>query len=850
MPTVYTYEVVPRLPQKLSTLMDIAYNIWWTWNHDAIALFRRIDRDKWEEYNHNPVLLLGRISQARLEELANDDGFTSHLERVYKDLQTYLNNKGWYHKHYGDTNDLIAYFSMEFGLTECLPIYSGGLGVLSGDTMKSASDLGLPFVGVGLAYQQGYFRQYLNIDGWQQEQYPTNDFFNLPMKPVYNAEGNLVKAPIWFPHRTVMMQLWLVQIGRVPLYLLDTNCPENDPADRKITDTLYGGDQEMRIQQEVVLGIGGIRMLEALNLTPTVCHMNEGHSAFLTLERIRLLREKTGLKYYEAREAIGSANVFTTHTPVPAGFDIFGPALMEKYMRDYPERIELSKKAFYALGRKDPENQEEGFNMAMLAGRQASYINGVSKLHAEVTREMWKDQWRDIPRNEIPIHAITNGVHLRGWLSREMADLLDTYLGSQWHEDPDDKSIWKRIEQIPDEELWRNHVRRRERLVAYTRRRMVDQLRRRGANRTELDEALEVLSPNALTIGFARRFATYKRANLILRNPERLRRLLLSEDRPIQIIFAGKAHPKDVHGKELIKQIIHFAREGNVRKRFVFLEDYDLSMARYLVQGVDVWLNNPRRPLEASGTSGMKVAANGGLNLSVLDGWWDEGYTPDVGWAIGKGEDYTDYATQDHVEGNALYNLLENEIVPLYYEMSSDRLPRRWIQMMKRSLMELVPYFNTHRMVEEYTEKFYRPALARYHRLSANQFEKSRELAAWKAKIGKHWKEIAITRVEWDKSRIFQVGDQLSVKVEMNLGTLEPQDVAVEIYIGALNENGEITQGQTVQLINGSRLESGLYLYHREIPCSASGRQGFGVRVLPAHEDLVTNFDLGVITWA
>ncbi|MDP8224735.1 MAG: alpha-glucan family phosphorylase [Candidatus Lernaella stagnicola] len=850
MPTIYKYEIVPKLPDKISSLLEIAYNLWWTWHHDAIVLFRRVDRDLWEDLNHNPVLMLGRVSQARLEELANDDGFLAHLNRVYVALQVYLNSKGWYQKKYGANGNRFAYFSMEFGLSESLPVYSGGLGVLAGDTLKSASDLGLPLVAVGLAYQQGYFRQYLNVDGWQQEQYPTNDFFNLPMKPVFDAEGQRVKVPIWFPHRTVQVQLWRVLVGRVTLYLLDTNCDENHPDDRKITDTLYGGDQEMRIQQEVVLGIGGIRALHAMDIYPTICHMNEGHSAFLTLERIRQLTESSDLEFSEAREAIGSANVFTTHTPVPAGFDIFGPELMEKYLRDYPARVGLSKKAFLALGRLDPNNNEEGFNMALLAGKHASFINGVSKLHAVVTREMWKNQWEGVPVHEIPIHAITNGVHLRTWLSREMVDLLDTYLGSEWHEDPENEAVWRRIAQIPDEEIWRVHIRRRERLVGFARRCLQQHLLKRGASRSELDEAKEVLNPNILTIGFARRFATYKRATLILRNPDRLRRLLLHSERPIQFIFAGKAHPKDVHGKELIKQLVHFARESHVRRRLVFLENYDISVARYLVQGVDVWLNSPRRPLEASGTSGMKAAANAALNVSVLDGWWDEAYQPEVGWAIGAGEDYDDFAEQDHIEANALYNLLENEIVPTFYDIDADRLPRRWIAMMKKSMMELVPYFNTHRMVQNYTEEFYQPAFERYQRLTADGYRRAKDLAAWKTKLFKYWQEVKITDVKINAGDVLAVGDRFGIAVQVVLGHLQPEDVVVQVYVGPLDDKGVIINGETIDLTHSEDQQNGSFRYATDIPCKASGRHGFSARVLPSHPDLVTHFDLWSVTWS
>lgn len=850
MHTVYSFNVIPRLPERLSPLLEISYNLWWTWHHFAISLFRRIDRELWEKTYHNPIVLLGKVPQERLEELADDEGFCSHMTRVHEALQNYLQKKSWFQEKHGDKDVVIAYFSMEFGLSDVLPVYSGGLGVLAGDTLKSASDLGMPFVGIGLAYQQGYFRQYLNIDGWQQESYPTNDFFNLPMRPVTNGKDEPLKIPIWFPHRTVMVQIWRVNVGRVPLYLLDSNLPENNPADCKITDALYGGDQEMRIQQETVLGLGGIRALAEMNITPTVCHMNEGHSAFLTLERIRNVREKTDLSYNEAREAVGSSNVFTTHTAVPAGFDIFNINLFEKYMGKYHDQLGLSKRALFALGRKNQDNPEEGFNMALLAGRHASYINGVSKLHAQVTRNMWQDQWPDVPSNQIPIHAVTNGVHLRSWMSKEMVELLDTYIGSEWHNDLVDKEIWQRMEKIPDEEFWKTHVRRRERLVNFARRRLYEQLRRRGAHRTELKEAQEVLNPNVLTIGFARRFATYKRANLILRNPDRIRRLLLDEERPIQIIFAGKAHPNDMHGKELIKQIVHFAHANDVRRHFVFLENYDINVARYLAQGVDVWLNTPRRPQEASGTSGMKVSANGGLNLSVLDGWWDEGYSPEVGWAIGHGEDYNDVATQDHVEANALYNLLEREIVPLFYKLSPERLPRDWIQMMKQSMMKLCPVFNTDRMVQDYSERFYMPAAIRTHELAADNYKRARELAAWKNKLWSHWKEVKVAAVDFDGNQVCEVNQSIAVSTQVELGSLSPGDVAVQLYIGLLDPEGNITAGKTVEMEKEKQLKDGRYLYRCEVQCANSGRQGFGVRIVPWHPDLVTPFDLTVMTWA
>ncbi len=640
----HTFRVIPSLPASLERLRDLAYNLSWAWNHDAIDLFRRLDRDLWETTLHNPVLMLGTIRQERLEEVMADDGFMAHLERVGRDLDRYMQARNtWYSKNCPNGDGArIAYFSAEFGLTECLRIYSGGLGILAGDHLKSASDLGLPLVGVGLLYQQGYFRQYLNPDGWQQEQYPDNDFYNLPLTLERQLSGAPLTVEVEYPGRTVKAQVWRVQVGRVPLYLLDTNVEGNRPDDRDITDQLYGGDSDMRIRQEILLGIGGIRALEILGLRPTVCHMNEGHSAFLALERIRLLMQDCQLTFAEAREAAMAGNVFTTHTPVPAGIDRFHPDLIDQYFSGYYPRLGLSRHEFLGLGRMNPNDPNGYFCMAVLAMRLAYRINGVSQLHGRVSRQMWQEVWPQVPADEVPILGITNGIHPRSWISNDMAGLYDRYLGPRWSDRPADAKIWQQATRIPDEELWRTHERRRERLVTFARGRLRDHLEQQGGSPSEIGHADEVLDPEALTIGFARRFATYKRATLLFRDLERLARILGDKDRPVQLIFAGKAHPQDNAGKELIRQIIHLARRQEFRNRIVFLEDYDMDVARYLVQGVDVWLNTPRRPHEASGTSGMKATANGGLNLSILDGWWDEGYTPDTGWAIGGGEEYRD----------------------------------------------------------------------------------------------------------------------------------------------------------------------------------------------------------------
>jgi len=859
----HTFRVIPSLPARLERLRGLAFNLWWTWSHEAIDLFRRLDRDLWESTGHNPVLMLGTIRQERLEQAVEEDGFMAHLDRVWREFERYLKHKGtWHDKRTGaheeqspaaGSGPSIAYFSLEFGLTESLSIYAGGLGVLAGDHLKSASDLGLPLVGVGLLYQQGYFRQYLNPDGWQQELYPDNDFYNLPVTLERQVSGAPLTVEVEYPGRMVKAQVWRAQVGRVPLVLLDANIEDNQPEDRDITDQLYGGDDDLRIRQEILVGIGGIRALRALGLRPTVYHMNEGHAAFLALERIRMLMEEQSLSFAEAREAATAGNVFTTHTPVPAGIDWFAPALMDRYFGAYYPRLGLSRYDFLALGRMQPDDPNGYFCMAILAIRLANRVNGVSHLHARVSRQMWQEVWPQVPIDEVPILSITNGIHPRSWISHDMADLYDRYLGPRWVERPADQLVWEQVSRIPDEELWRTHERRRERLVSFSRSRLHTQLEQRGYGLAEIRQAEEVLDPEALTIGFSRRFATYKRNTLLLRDPDRLARILGNKDYPVQIIYAGKAHPKDNPSKELIRQIIHLARRPEFRNRIVFVEDYDMVVARYLVQGVDVWLNTPRRLQEASGTSGMKATANGALNLSILDGWWDEAYTPENGWAIGHGEEYSEdqYGYQDTVESNAIYDLLEKEIIPLFYERGRDGLPRGWIAKMKAAMRAHAAVYNTNRMVLEYFEQCYRPSLERSQRLMAANQERARNLAAWKASLREQWKQIRIERVwaEAGDGQELKVGDQLQVQAQVSLGTLKPTDVAVELYYGPLNAEGLIVQGQSMSMLIAQSKGSGSYSFAGAITCRTSGRHGYALRILPSHEDQGNPFEMGLVLW-
>ncbi|MDI7268390.1 MAG: alpha-glucan family phosphorylase [Myxococcota bacterium] len=845
----HVYSVLPNLPDELKPLLRIAYNLWWTWDPDAIALFQRVDPENWA-VDHNPVRMLGALKPRRVRELQTDDVFLSHIERVAARLDEYLRHTSWYQRIYGEELGCrIAYFSAEFGLHECLRIYAGGLGVLSGDHFKSTSDLGLPLTGVGLLYQQGYFHQYLNLDGWQQETFPDSDFFNLPVELERDGDNAPLRVSIEYPGREVVAQVWRVQVGRVPLYLLDTNVPENIPEDRNITHQLYGGDLHMRMRQEILLGIGGIRVLEKLGLAPTVCHMNEGHSAFLALERIRGLVVREGLSFADAREAVAASNVFTTHTPVPAGNDAFPPDMMKCYFETYARQLGIAFDEFLGLGRVNPGDPDEPFAMTVLALRVSGFANGVSQLHAKVSRRLWRRLWPGLPPDEVPIIHITNGVHTRSWYADEIARLYDRYLGPKWAEDPDDQRVWQRVDRIPDSELWRAHERLRERLVTFARERLAEQLRRRGAPQEQIREAREVLDPETLTIGFARRFATYKRASLLIRDLERLDGIVNNAGRPMQIIFAGKAHPKDEPGKEMIREIIRFERSERFRRRVVFLEDYDIRVARCLVQGVDVWLNTPRRPLEASGTSGMKVVMNGGIHLSVLDGWWCEGYRGENGWAIGAGEEYEDPEEQDRIESFLLYEILEHSAAPLFYRRGPDGLPRGWIAMMKESMKSLCPFFNTSRMVEEYVEKAYLPSALQWQALSAGGFAQARELAAWRKRVTDAWQQVGIREVRAEGRDGLKVGEDLPVTALVDLGDLEPSDVAVELYYGPLDPRGVIVDGRVVGMMHSERAGGGLHRFAGAVPCVISGRHGFIARVRPHRQGVGRQIQTGLVVW-
>ncbi|MCY3864734.1 MAG: alpha-glucan family phosphorylase [Chloroflexi bacterium] len=846
--------VAPKLPPQLGRLHELTYNLRWSWDHESIALFRRLDPDLWEETGHNPEWMLGRMSQERLNALVQDTSFMAHYARVCRSFDDYMSaEQTWFAGQFGGLGrqPVIAYFSMEFGLTECLQNYSGGLGVLSGDHLKSASDLGIPLVGVGILYQEGYFQQYLNADGFQLESYPLNDYVNQPVKLQTDGAGKAIKISLPLPGRALYAQIWKVQVGRASIYLLDSNIEDNLlEEDRNLTDRLYGGDRRTRIRQEMLLGIGGVRLLRAMGIEADVFHMNEGHSAFLLLERIRNTMRDHGLPFEQAKALTAASSVFTVHTPVAAGLERFEFELIDEHFTDLMGELGLTRDEFLDLGRESMGHYEL-FSMSVMALNLSSGANGVAQLHGDVSREMWKWVYPNVPVHEVPVRAITNGVHVQTWVSQEMAQLFDRYLDPGWRSEESRREVWEGVASIPDAELWRTHVRRRERLVAFARDRLREQLQRRGLSQTEIEEAEEVLNPDALTIGFARRFATYKRATLIFRDLGRLRKLLTDAERPVQFIFAGKAHPNDNEGKELIRTIVNVARDPDFRHSIVFLENYDMNVARYMVQGVDVWLNNPRRPKEASGTSGMKVIYNGGLNCSILDGWWAEAYHSDIGWSIGHGEEYRqdEWAHQDYVESQALYNLLEQDVVPHFYRQARDGLPREWIRCVKRSMNELAPRFNTHRMVQEYTEAFYMPRFQVSQAMRSSNFAGTGAFVEWRRHLDRVWHEITVLDVDIRDGDV-EIGSATTIHARVALGQLCPRDVRVQLYFGMLDSAGNIRDGESVNMRIEGGNGNGAYTYAADHVYLMTGHVGFSVRVLPYHEYLHSSIVPNMIVWA
>ena len=826
---VKEFLVRPALPPALSRMSDLAYNLLWTWDHNIRSLFRRLDSALWKNCGHNPVLMLGRVPQATLERAAADPRFLAAYRRACERFSTYVERSE------PSEGRLIAYFSMEYGMVECMPIYGGGLGVLSGDHLKAASDGGVPLVAVGLLYQKGYLQQSLNPDGWQQERNPVNDFYTLPVRPVRDDQGQEVMVKVKLPTGTVFIKVWCINVGRVKLYLLDTNIPENDHAEhREITAQLYGGDIITRIRQEIVLGIGGLRALDRLGLKPTVWHMNEGHSAFLSVERMRLLIEEQRLGFDEAFEACRSNSVFTTHTSVPAGIDLFDPGLLYEFFGEYCRESGIPFDKFLTLGRFRSENHQEPFSMAIAAIKTASFRNAVSCLHRQVSQEMWQELWPKLPVWEVPITSVTNGVHLFTWLNGDLALLYDQYLQPDWRERYSDPKIWDLVEDIPNQELWEAHRRRKRNLVNFVRERAVTAAMSRKASPAEQRRLSEVLEPDTFTIGFARRFATYKRATLLFRDVERLKRLLTNKERPVQIVIAGKAHPKDLPGKTLIREIVQLSRIPEISKHIIFVEDYGIEVARELVQGVDLWLNNPRRGEEACGTSGMKAGINGILNLSILDGWFDEAYEISGGWAIGDREPYSD--DQDEIHVRAIYSILENEIVPMYYQEREEGVPVDWMRRVKQSLMHLSPQFNSLRMVGEYMSQLYEPAHQAFLEMSKDSFQPARGRAQWNEQVERVWDNVSFLEIGPAPDVSVLTGRPIPMRAVVNLAGLSPKDVRVEAVIGRVGANGNLEETQVMSL-PAVEQQGDAYVFLKEFVPHQTGRLGYSLRISPNHYD-------------
>jgi starch phosphorylase len=845
---VREFLVRPSVPPALARLSDLAYNILWSWEPNIRALFRRLDPNLWKEVGYNPVAMLGRVSQATLERAAADPRYRGLYKLACERYDFHVNRPSA-----SSDNKLIAYFSAEYGLTECLPIYSGGLGVLSGDHLKSASDLDLPLIGIALLYQHGYFRQYLNADGWQQERYPENDFYTMPLRPVIDSAGNNLRVSVTLPTGDLLIQVWQINVGRTRLFLLDTNIPENSRAeDRSITDQLYGGDNETRIRQEIVLGIGGLRALQAMGLEPTVYHMNEGHSAFLALERIRVFIAKHKLTFEEALEATRVNNIFTTHTPVPAGIDLFDPGMMYHFFNGYCRDAGIEFDRFMALGRQNPYDRGERFSMAILALKTSNYRNGVSKLHGQVSREMWHALWPDIPVNEIPIASVTNGVHLPSWLNGDLAALFDQYLEPDWRDFKGDfaaiKKMWQFVQEIPDEELQEAHRRRKRRLIAFIRERQTLAAQRRKAGSAELRYAAEVLDPNALTIGFARRFATYKRATLLFRDVARLKKILCDKDRPVQIVIAGKAHPKDQPGKTFIREIVQFSRDPDLWKHVVFIEDYDMKVGRELIQGVDLWLNTPRRGEEACGTSGMKASMNGVLSLSVLDGWFDEAFETSGGWAIGDRENYTE--DQDALHASTIYYLLEKEIVPTFYDRRDQTSSADWIRRSKLAIMNITPEFDARRMVADYDRKLYQPAHAADAELRAGNLALAHDRARWNARISQVWDRVRFLETAPQPIAPVTSGNSLPVRAVVEMAGLGATDVRVEVVIGKVGSTGSLEDTETY-LLPATEQNGSVAVFAMDLTPQTTGRLGYALRISPNHfHDPLTRPCSSLLKWA
>ena len=843
--------VNPQLPKSIEKLGEISENLWWSWNTEFLKIFKEIDIDLWEQCNKNPVKFLRLVDQEKLERASTDPEILRNYRVNVDNFESYMKSRTtWFSKQYPENkDDVIAYFSAEYGLDETLPIYAGGLGILSGDHLKSASDLGLPIVAIGLLYKNGYFNQKINRNGEQVSEYYNIEMDNLPIKPLKDENGEDVIVNIKLQKDKLYIKVWKICVGRVNLYLLDTDIPENKEEYRGITLKLYGGDQEMRIRQEMVLGIGGVKVLQELGINPKVYHMNEGHSSFLVLEAIKQTIKQKQVSFDIAKDIVTARTVFTTHTPVPAGNDIFPIELVEKYFDGYWKDLGITKEQFLELGMKPRDEIKNSFNMGILALKIAGKKNGVSRLHESVSRELFSDVWPDIAPQESPITYVTNGVHTCSWLAPNLKELYNKYLEPYWQDRIYSDETWKKIDKIPDEELWEAHKQRKVKLLKLVRDNVTSRLKNNGVHYETIREIVSGLNPDALTIGFARRFATYKRATLIFKDLERITQILNDTNRPVQIIFAGKAHPADKEGQDLIKYIHEISLMPQFKGKIFLLENYNINVARHLVSGVDVWLNNPRRPMEASGTSGEKASVNGIVNFSILDGWWAEGYNTKNGWSIGTNQEYYSYEEQDLADSESIYRTLEDKIIPAYYNKNEKSISETWIRLMKNSIMSTGGKYSTARMLVDYTEKLYMPLLNLTNKYFSS-LENVTEYNRIKQELYANWNDIKITQENNADNITVDAGNKIKVSCKVELPNIDKDYIQTECYYGKILENGivEDINIMPMDLVEENN-ETKTYTYETKIEMKTGGNYGYTFRVMPKHPMLLDPENLNLVKW-
>ena len=830
------------LPEKLAPLRELSRNLWWAWNTPARELFESVDPSIWESCEHNPIVLLDEVNYKRLKELENDESFTDKMYETYGQFKEYLNERS------EKPGAQVAYFSMEYGLHDSLKIYSGGLGILAGDYLKEASDSNVNLVGVGLLYRYGYFKQTLNLHGEQMANYDAQHFSKIPVHPSYDKNGNWIEIDVELPGRVLKARVWEVQVGAVRLFLLDADNPENSQEDRSITHQLYGGDHENRLKQEILLGIGGIRALRRLGYHPDIYHCNEGHAAFIGIERMAEYISNKGLTFAEAKEIIRASTLFTTHTPVPAGHDAFHVSMLKNYLSGFAEKLGLTWDEFLSLGKAAP--YEDYFNMSYLACHLSQGINGVSRLHGDVSKKILKPLYAGYLEEELEIGYVTNGVHYATWAAQEWKKIHKKYFGREFPENQLDKEVWQKIYKADDEDIWEIRQNLRLKLINYIKQRFADNWIKRNENPKLITEVLNALDPNALTIGFARRFATYKRAHLLFRNPERLSRILNNNDKPVQFLFAGKAHPADKAGQDLIKFIVEFSKRPEFRGKILFVQNYDMNLAKMLLQGVDVWLNTPTRPLEASGTSGEKGVMNGTLHFSVLDGWWVEGYRKDAGWALPLERVYDVQEFQDELDAETIYNILEDEIVENFYDRNKNGVPERWTGFIKNTIASVAPDFTTTRMINDYKEKYYDPQYQRTQKLIADSFKLAKELAAWKYKISTIWEQIEVKNIQISDGigNVMKVGSYYPARVTIDLKDLHSNEVGLEMVITQNEINNPPKLIDKIEF-ETEHFENNICTYKLDLNMLKAGSFNYGLRLFPKNELLPHRQDFPFVKW-